>query len=421
MNEQIKKRISAINIGIIPDGYKKTKVGIVPAEWEIKTLAELCEISAGGDIEKEHCQTTPNEKFKFPVYSNALTNKGLYGYSDIFKISEKTVTVTGRGEIGYAIARNEKYYPIVRLLVLKPKNENINTVFLAHQINESKIYIESTGVPQLTAPQLSLLKIFCPSLKEQIIIAEILSTQDKLIELYERKIEQLKTLKKGYLQKMFPKKGCKYPELRFKGFTDDWEQRKLGEIMNVTSVKRIHQSDWTYSGVRFLRARDIVAAYKNEKSSDYLYISQDKYEEYSSLCGKVNKGDLLVTGVGTIGVPMLINDENPLYFKDGNIIWFQNENKINANFLYYSFIGNAIQSFIQESAGTGTVGTYTIDSGKKTPIALPKYMTEQHQIGAFFANLDRLITLHQHKLDKEKQKKKALMQLLLTGKVRVST
>ena len=200
------------------------------------------------------------------------------------------------------------------------------------------------------------------------------------------------------------------PQIRFAGFTDAWEQRKLGDMMNVTSVKRIHQSDWTSSGVRFLRARDIVAAYKNEEPSDYLYISEEKYNEYSSLSGKVKIGDLLVTGVGTIGVPMLINSEKPLYFKDGNIIWFQNENKINGDFFYYSFIGNSIQNFIQESAGTGTVGTYTIDSGKKTPIALPKDITEQQQIGTYFRNLDNLITLHQRKCDALQKFKKSMLQ-----------
>ena len=200
------------------------------------------------------------------------------------------------------------------------------------------------------------------------------------------------------------------PIIRFKGFTDAWEQRKLGDMMNVTSVKRIHQSDWTNSGVRFLRARDIVATYKNEEPSDYLYISEEKYNEYSALSGKVKCGDLLVTGVGTIGVPMLINSDNPLYFKDGNIIWFQNENKINGEFFYYSFIGNLIQNFIQESAGTGTVGTYTIDSGKKTPIILPKDKLEQQQIGTYFANLDHLITLHQRKYDSLVNVKKAMLE-----------
>ena len=199
------------------------------------------------------------------------------------------------------------------------------------------------------------------------------------------------------------------PAIRFKGFTDAWEQRKLGDIMNVTSVKRIHQSDWTDSGVRFLRARDIVSASKNEEPDDYLYISKEKYDEYSLISGKVSVGDLLVTGVGTIGVPYLIRNSEPLYFKDGNIIWFQNGTKIDGDFFLYSFFGKAIQDFINESAGIGTVGTYTIESGKKTPISLPE-MKEQQQIGAYFRNLDNLITLHQRKYDKLQVLKKAMLE-----------
>ena len=197
--------------------------------------------------------------------------------------------------------------------------------------------------------------------------------------------------------------------IRFAGFEDDWEKRKLGEMMNITSVKRIHQSDWTDSGVRFLRARDIVAVSKNEEPDDYLYISEEKYEEYSALSGKVDIDDLLVTGVGTIGVPYLVENLEPLYFKDGNIIWFQNKNKIDGKFLYYSFIGNGIQSFIKASAGTGTVGTYTIDTGKKTPIQFPS-KEEQKKIGEYLTNLDHLITLHQRKCEELKNVKKYMLQ-----------
>ncbi|HHA4357498.1 TPA: restriction endonuclease subunit S [Enterococcus faecium] len=199
------------------------------------------------------------------------------------------------------------------------------------------------------------------------------------------------------------------PEIRFPGFTEDWEERKLGDMMDVTSVKRIHQSDWTNSGIRFLRARDIVSAAKNEEPSDYLYISEEKYNEYSKISGKVSQGDLLVTGVGSIGVPLLITDDNPIYFKDGNIIWFKNEHKIDGNFFYYSFINNKIQKYIRDVAGIGTVGTYTIDSGKKTPISLPTY-DEQIKIGSFFKQLDHTIALHQRKLDLLKETKKGFLQ-----------
>lgn len=171
--------------------------------------------------------------------------------------------------------------------------------------------------------------------------------------------------------------------------------------MNVSSVKRILQSDWTDEGIRFLRARDIVSASKNEKASDYLYISKEQYEQYSALSGKVSIGDLLVTGVGTIGIPYMITDLEPIYFKDGNIIWFQNENKIYANFLYYSFWGKAIQQYIRDSAGIGTVGTYTIESGKKTPACIPN-AAEQKIVGDFFQSLDTLITLHQRNTKRKK-------------------
>ena len=192
-------------------------------------------------------------------------------------------------------------------------------------------------------------------------------------------------------------------------FDFSWEQRKLGDMMNVTSVKRIHQSDWTDSGVRFLRARDIVAAAKNEEPDDYLYISKEKYEEYSALSGKVGVSDLLVTGVGTIGVPYLVRNLEPLYFKDGNIIWFQNSNKIDGKFLFYSFSAEQIQGFVNESAGIGTVGTYTIESGKKTPISLPNQI-EQAKVGEFFQQLYNLITLHQRKYDKLTNVKKSMLE-----------
>ena len=205
-------------------------------------------------------------------------------------------------------------------------------------------------------------------------------------------------------------KAKKVPSIRFAGYDDEWVENTLGSLMEVTSVKRIHQSDWTDSGVRFLRARDIVAKAKNEIITEPLFISQEKYEEYSLLSGKVHPGDMLVTGVGTIGVPMMIDDDKPLYFKDGNIIWFKNEHIIDDRFLYHAFNSESIQSFIKESAGIGTVGTYTIDCGKKTPISLPLQRNEQQKIGSFFSNIDSLISLEQKKYDKLTQVKKSMLE-----------
>ena len=199
------------------------------------------------------------------------------------------------------------------------------------------------------------------------------------------------------------------PQIRFKEFTEVWEQRKLGELMEVTSVRRVHQDEWTTQGVRFLRARDLVAYANNTEIELPLYISKELYEKYTAQSGKVEIGDLLVTGVGTIGVPWLVETPSPVYFKDGNIIWFKNKNAIYGKYFYYAFTSAFIQNFIKESAGTGTVGTYTIDTGKKTPIYIPPTF-EQHKIASAMKRFDSLITLHQRKLDVLKKIKSALLE-----------
>lgn len=205
------------------------------------------------------------------------------------------------------------------------------------------------------------------------------------------------------------------PEIRVDGFTKPWESGLLGNIMEITSVKRIHQSDWTDRGVRFIRARDIVAIAKGEEVTDLLYISRDKYDEYSALSGKVKVGDLLVTGVGSIGVPMLIENDEPLYFKDGNVIWFRN-NSFDGRFFYYSFRGESIQKYIRDVAGVGTVGTYTIDSGKKTPIQFPTAEEEQATIGNFFRDLDDTITLKKQQHEQAVNIKKAMLEKMFPKK-----
>src|SRR5699024_1369918 len=167
--------------------------------------------------------------------------------------------------------------------------------------------------------------------------------------------------------------------------------------MNITSVKRIHQSDWRKKGIPFYRARDITALSKNLNIEEPIFISRDLYEEYSIISGKVQINDLLVTGVGTIGVPLLVQTV-PLYFKDSNIIWFQNSNKLIGLFFLYLFKTNTVQKYIHTTTGVGTVPTYTIQSGKNTPVYITS-KKEQKDIGTIFQLIDNLISLQQRKLE----------------------
>ena len=368
--------------------------------WEQRKLGELVDVCSGRDY-KHLSEGT------IPVYG---TGGYMLSVNDALSYDRDAIGIGRKGTIDRPYILKAPFWTVDTLFYAIPREKvDLNYAFDIFQNIDWKKKDESTGVPSLSKTAINDIDVLAPKHDEQQIIGQFFAAIDNLITLHQRKFEKLTNVKKSMLEKMFPQNGSSYPEIRFKGFTDPWEQRKLGDMMNVTSVKRIHQSDWTDSGVRFLRARDIVAAAKNEEPDDYLYISKEKYEEYSALSGKVGVSDLLVTGVGTIGVPYLVRNLEPLYFKDGNIIWFQNSGKIDGKFLFYSFSAEQIQGFINESAGIGTVGTYTIESGKKTPISLPNQI-EQARVGDFFQQLDNLITLHQRELEKLQNIKKSMLE-----------
>lgn len=172
-------------------------------DWEKKKLGDLFTIKAGGDISKENFSEQYSMEFKYPVYANALTNDGLYGYSNIYKVDKPSITVTGRGiNVGFALSRKPFYYPIVRLLVLIP-NMNINFTFFTETINFTHILNESTGVPQLTAPQLSKINIFVPTIKEQNKIGYLFDKLNEKIDNQKAQLEHWQQIKKGLLQQIF--------------------------------------------------------------------------------------------------------------------------------------------------------------------------------------------------------------------------
>ena len=171
-------------------------------DWEDKTLGELFHISAGGDIDKNNCAAKQSKDYPYPVYANALVNNGTYGYANCYKIDGDTFTVTGRGDVGHAVARHCMYVPIVRLLVCQP-NMDDDVDFFAEQINYTRVFIESTGVPQLPAPQLSKIKVRRPTLPEQRKIADCLASMDEVIQKSKGELAKWRELKKGLLQQMF--------------------------------------------------------------------------------------------------------------------------------------------------------------------------------------------------------------------------
>lgn len=171
-------------------------------DWEVQKLGEIFSVTAGGDLKKDIFSVTKDEKYPYPIYSNALSNSGLYGFSSSYEYDKDCITVTARGTIGVASSRDHKFNAIGRVLVLTPST-NLNCEFISEYINSRVTFsVESTGVPQLTAPQISKYDVAFPSLPEQTAIAQILSDMDTEINQLEQKRDKYKDLKQAMMQQL---------------------------------------------------------------------------------------------------------------------------------------------------------------------------------------------------------------------------
>ena len=250
--------------------------------------------------------------------------------------------------------------------------------------------------------------IAIPSEKEQKKIGSFFRQLDNLITLHQRKLDKLHKVKRSLLERMFPRNGANVPEIRFSGFTGAWEQRKFSELTEIRSASRVHKEEWKSSGVPFYRSSDVMAAL-NGTENEKAFISEELYEKLTAVSGKLEKGDVLVTGGGSVGKPYIVANNEPLYTKDADLLWIKNNEYLDPYFVYTFFFSQTFTDYLNSVSHVGTIAHYTITQLGETPITLP-CVSEQQKIGDYFRNLDSLITLHQRKLDKLRQIKRSMLE-----------
>ena len=197
-------------------------------------------------------------------------------------------------------------------------------------------------------------------------------------------------------------------------FVDTWEQRKFGEITELKSASRVHKDEWTSNGVPFYRSSDVMAAI-NGTENEKAFISEELYEKLSKVSGKLEEGDILVTGGGSVGNPYIVTNNKPLYTKDADLLWIKNKGKFHPYFLYEFFFSPTFRNYLGSISHVGTIAHYTITQLSDTPICLPSF-DEQKEVGEYFQSLDNLITLHQRKLEHVKKMKKSMLQKMFPKK-----
>lgn len=400
MNQEIKERIELINKGIVPAGYKKTPVGICPVEWEENIYRNLGEFAKGKGI---------------PGY--ALLDNGLpcVGYGDIYtkynikfnaakcftdeitakdskKISKNTLLFTGSGETAEEIGKCVCYCGDEDISaggdIILFNSYNVNPLFLSYQqnfwpfIKEKARLGQGHSVVHIYPDDISKLHAIFPKTKpEQEKIAEILDCATRQVELQEQLVDKLKVQKKALMQKLLT------PQ-------PDWQEVKLGDICeDIYQPQTVPQKEFKNNGYKVYGANGFIGFYDKYNHKEWQVVLSCRGD-----CGTINKTE-------------------PESWINGNamVLKMEENELIDKNYFYYQCLATSFKDVIDNSGIPQITRTPLL----KKNFRFIKNMKVQKKIANFFINIDKLIELQQKLLWQYKLRQKALMQLLLTGIVRV--
>ena len=346
--------------------------------WEQRKTKELCDISTGKGNTQDKV-----EDGKYPFYVRSATiersNEYLYDQEAVLTVGDGV----GTGKVFHYV--NGKYNLHQRVYRMFNFNHGVSAKYFYHYFSKNfyrrvMSMTAKTSVDSVRMEMIADMKIKFPSPAEQETIVSVLDGVDDLISLHQRKLAKLKELKQGYLQKLFPQNGSKFPQLRFAGFADAWEQRKLEKLVDVRSghdYKHLNRGNIPVYG-----------------TGGYMLSVDKALSENEDAIGIGRKG--------TIDNPFLL--KAPFWTVD-TLFYVVPRVDYNLNFVNSIFQKINWKKY-DESTGVPSLSKSTINS---VIISFPIY-EEQKQIGTFFQQLDKTIALHQRKLKKLQELKKGYLQ-----------
>lgn len=331
-------------------------------------------------------------------------------------LSKGQVVFTTEAPMGNVaqIPDESKYILSQRVIAFEVAHEKITDDFLATLLKSPKVFDNLTSLATggtakgVSQRSLSKLSVKIPQIiEEQNKIAKIICTLNKAITLHQRKYDALKSMKKTLLSKMFPKNGEDVPEIRFKEFTDAWEQRKLGEFCDMfngdRSSKYPNASDMLPEGIPFINAGDLQEGKVNLETCNK--ISKSKYDELNG--AKLSEGDIVYCLRGSLGKNAYIDN-----FSEGTIassLVAIRPKMINGRFLFH--ILNSDIEYKQRVLRDEGAAQPNLSARSLSEFFIPIPQAEEDQsVADFLDNVDNYITLHQRKLEELKNMKKTLLQ-----------
>ena len=379
-------------------------------DWEQRKVGELASDTYGGGT-----PTTSNDRFwngTIPwIQSSDLSEHQVFGVTPRKYISneavlssatkivpENSIAIITRVVVGKLAVMPFSYATSQDFLSLsKLKTDIVFTSYLLYKKLQSELNsVQGTSIKGLTKDELLTKVVVVPGRKEQEAIGTYFKQLDQLITLHHRKCDKLKNVKKSMLEKMFPKNGRKVPEIRFAGFTDDWEQRNDNEELEIRS------EEWYIVSIG-----DIVSI---GNGKDYKHLSDGNIPVYGtggymlSVSEALSYDDAIGIGrKGTIDRPYVL--KAPFWTVD-TLFYCIPQNNIDLNFIYAVF-QTIDWKKLDESTGVPSLSKENIANYS---LLIPRSVDIQRKIGRFFKNFDKLIALHQRKLEKLQNIKKSCLE-----------
>ena len=388
-------------------------------DWEQRKYAEVIELLSGQDFNPEEYN---EDGIGIPYLTGASCIEN--GCTTAVRWTEKPRCIAEKGDTvlvckgsGYgtiATVNQEKAHIARQFMALKVKKHELDNRFNYFLLNSvvENIKTDARGlIAGIARDAVLKQEIVIPCLNEQTKIGEYFENLDHLITLYQRKLEKIKELKKGMLQKMFPKNGKKVPEIRFKGFTDDWEQRKFDDLADYKKGpfgSALKKSIFVPKDDSTVKVYEQQNAINKDWKLERYFITKEYAEKLKGF--KVSAGDIIVSCAGTIGeIYELPMDAESGIINQALMRIRVHEDRINKKMFIILFT-NMIDEFTRVHSNGSAIKNIPPFSDLKPMKVLVPTFDEQKKIAHYFYELDNLITFHQCKLEKIKELKKGLLQ-----------
>lgn len=427
MRDDIRKRIEAVRRGEVPEGYVSENHQLRPCDWRYEKIGKylVAYDEYSNDTEQYELATSSRQGLMLQTdyYSDQRfdeTAGGFHvvpeGYITYRHMSDDDIFKFNVNQLGAPVLVSPEY-PVFTT------TDELRRDLLLEYLNDSaefrafcRAQKKGSTRTRMYFSRLGEFSMPIPPKAEQQRITEILSACDRVVELKQKLVEELQQLKKTCLAKMFPQIGCAIPEIRFTEFTDPWEQRKFSELVLIERGGSPRPIDDYITdapdGLNWVKIGDAP------EQGRYITKTAEKIKpEGLSKTRQVQPGDLILSNSMSFGKPYIMGINGCIH--DGWLLIRDTQKRFDLKFLCHMLgTGQMLDQYRMFAAGS-TVNNLNKELVGSTTVSLPS-IEEQRVIGEYLESIDTLITLHQHEMEEVQQKKKALMQLLLTGLVRVN-